>query len=159
MADDWRGLLTEYEFAVDLFERASRTLTRAMMTSSIPRDQIEVLVNAEAKARDATTAVRLRLINLWRATADDKVNDVKSLSAEVLGIAMQFSELDEDDRVLVSRMIQLVAAAPPSVQDEIGQKLAAPRKPSTQAELRDRVEEAIAYLEERAHGPSKARPQ
>jgi hypothetical protein len=144
---DWRALLNEYEYAVDLFERASRTLTRALITGSVPRDEIEILVDAEAKARDATGLARLHLVNLWRATAAGQLNDrIKPPSPEVLEIASQFSEFDDEDSVLIARLIQLVAAVPRSVQDEVGQKLTALPKPTTQAELRGRVEAVIAYI-------------
>ena len=150
MADDWRELLTEYEYAINLFERASRTLTRALVTSGVPRDEIEALVEAETRAREAAAAARLRLVNLWRASTDGQVNDWTRPSLEVLEIASQFSELDDEDRELITRLIQLVATAPRSVQDEVGQRLTAPPKPATQSELRGRVETVIAYLEEGA---------
>jgi hypothetical protein len=67
-------------------------------------------------------------------------------SPEVLEIASQFSEFDDEDSVLIARLIQLVAAVPRSVQDEVGQKLAALPRPTTQAELRGRVEAVIAYI-------------
>jgi hypothetical protein len=148
VADDWRALLEEYQYAVDLVERASRTLTRALVTDGLPRDEIEALIAAETKARDATAAARLRLVNLWRATADGHVNDGKKpLSAEVLEIASQFSQLDDEDRVLIARLLRGVAAASQSVQEEVRERLTAPPKPATQAELRARVEAVIAYLD------------
>ena len=148
MADNWRTLLAEYEYAVALLERASRTLTRALLTDGIPRDEIEALIEAETKARDATASARLRLVNLWRANAEAPVNDgMKPLSAEVLEIASQFSELDDEDRMLVARLIQGVAAVSQSVQDEVRERLTAPPKPTTQTELRGRVEAVIAYLD------------
>jgi hypothetical protein len=150
MADNWRTLLEEYEYAVALLTRASRTLTRALLTGGIPHDQIEALIEAEIKARDAIASARLRLVNLWRATADGHVDDgIKPLSAEVLEIASQFSELDKDDRVLITQLIQAVAAASPSVLDEVRERLGAPPKPTTQAKLRGRVEAVIAYLDGR----------
>ena len=153
MADerDWRELLTEYQYAITLFERASRTLTRALLTSGVPRDDIEALVEAEAKAREATASARMRLVDLWRATKDLQVSDwMKPLSPEVLEIARQFSELDEENSELIARLIQLVAAAPRSVHDEAGQRLMAPPQPTTAAEVRGRVEAVIAYIEGRA---------
>ena len=156
MADerDWRELLTEYQYAITLFERASRTLTRALLMSGAPRDDIEALVEAEAKAREATASARMRLVDLWRATADGQLSDwMKPLSPEVLEIAQQFSDLDEENGELIARLIQLVAAAPRSVHDEAGQRLMAPPQPTTQAELRGRVEAVIAYIEGRALEP------
>jgi hypothetical protein len=147
MAGDWRTLLSEYEYAVDLLERASRTLTRALVTDAVSREEIEALVDAEIKAREATASARLRLVDLWRATAHDQHNDgMEPLSPKVLEIASQLSELDDQDRVLVMRLIQLVAAAPRSVQDEVGQRLAAEPRPVTHDGLRGRVEAVIAYL-------------
>jgi hypothetical protein len=148
MADNWRTLLAEYEYAVDLLASASRTLTRALLTDGIPREEIEALIEAETKARDATASARLRLVNLWRATANGSVTDgMKPLSAEVLEIASQFVDLDDEDRVLIARLIQGVAAASQSVQDEVRERLTAPPKPTTQAELRWRVEAVVAYLD------------
>ena len=148
MAGDWRTLLTEYECAIALFERASRTLTRALVTGSVPRGEIEALIDAETKARDATALARLRLVNLWRATTDRQVDDgSQPLSPEVVAVMSQLSELDDEDRVLITQLIHLVAAAPRSVQDEVGQRLAAPPKPMSQAELRGRLEAVIAYLD------------
>jgi hypothetical protein len=152
VADNWRRLLEEYEYAVDLLGRASRVLTRALLTDGAPRDEIEALIEAETKARDATASARLRLVNLWRASGDGHVNDgMKPLSAEVLEIASQCSELDDEDRVLVVRLIQGVAAVSRSVQDEVRERLTAPPKPTTQAELRGRVEAVIAYLDSLEH--------
>jgi hypothetical protein len=90
-----------------LFERASRTLSRALVTSSVPRDEIDALVDAETKARDAT-AFSAPASNLWRASTDDQVNDgMKRPSPEVLEIARHFSELDDEDRGLITRLIHL----------------------------------------------------
>lgn len=148
MADDWRTLLEDYQYAVDLLEHASRTLTVALATDGASRDEIEALIEAETRARDATASARLRLVNLWRAAADRHVNGgTKPLSAEVLEIASQFSELDNEDRVLFARLIQGVAAASHSVQREVRERLTAPPKPTTQAELRGRVEAVLAYLD------------
>ena len=148
MVDNWRTLLEDYEYAVDLLERASRTLTRALLADRAPRDEIEALIEAEMKARDATASARLRLVNLWRATADGHANDgTKPLAAEVFEIASQFSELNDEDRVLIAQLIQGVAAASRSVQDEVRERLTASPKPTTQAELRGRVEAVIAYLD------------
>jgi hypothetical protein len=148
VADDWRALLEEYQYAVDLVERASRTLTRALLTDGLPRDEIEALIEAETKARHATAAARLRLVNLWRATADGHVSErMKPPSAEVLEIASQFSRLDDEDRVLIARLLRGVAAASQSVQDKVRERLTAPPMPATQAELRARVEAVIAYLD------------
>jgi hypothetical protein len=139
--------LEDYQYAVDLLERASRTLTRALLADGAPRDEIEALIEAETKARDATASARTRLVNLWRATADGHVNGMKPPSAEVLEIASQFSALDNEDRVLIARLIRRVAAAPRSVQDEVRERLTASPNPTTQAELRGRVEAVIAYLD------------
>jgi len=155
VTDHWRALLEEYQYAVDLLERASRILTRALLTDGAPRDEIEALIEAEAKARDATASARLRLVNLWRATGGGHVNDgMKPLSAEVLEIASQCSELDDEDRVLIARLIQGVAAVSRSVQHEVRERLTAPPKPTTQAELRGRVEAVIAYLDSLEHDRS-----
>jgi hypothetical protein len=148
VADNWRTLLEYYEYAVDLLERASRTLTRALLTDGAPRDEIEALIEAETKARDATASARLQLVNLWRATADGRgTDDMKLLSAEVLEIASQFSALDAEDRALIARLIQGAAAASRSVQDEVRHRLTANPSPTTRAELRARVAAAIAYLD------------
>ena len=88
------------------------------------------------------------MVNLWRATADGHVNDGKKpLSAEVLEIASQFSELGDEDRVLIVQLIRGVAAASQSVQEEVRERLRALPKPTTQAELRERLEALIAYLD------------
>ena len=151
MAGSWRTLLNEYEYAVDLLERGSRTLTQALVTDGVSREEIEALVDAEITAREATASARMRLVNLWRATAQGERNEgMNPPSPKVLEIASQLSELDDEDRVLVTRLIQLVAAAPRSVQDEVGQRLAAEPKPVTQAALRGRVEAMIAYLDDSA---------
>jgi hypothetical protein len=147
MSDDWRALLTEYEYAVDLLERASRTLTRALVTDSVPRDEIEALVDAEIAAREATASARLRLVNLWRATSSQPNHGINPPSSHVLEVLQRFSELNDEDRKLITRLIHLVAAAPRNVHDEVGQRLTAPPKPTTQAELRGRVEAVIAYLD------------
>jgi hypothetical protein len=148
VAENWRTLLEHYQHAVDLLERASRTLTRALSTEGVPRDEIEDLVEAETKARDAAAAARLRLINLWRATARGHGNvGMKPPSAEVLEIASQFSELDDEDRVLIARLIERMAAASRSIQHEVREKLTANPSPATRAELRARVEAVIAYLD------------
>lgn len=147
MSDDWRTRLEEYQHAVLLLARASHTLTRALLTDGTPRDAIEALLEAETKARDATTSARLRLVDFWRATANRRVDDgMKPRSAEVLELASQFSELDDGDRVLIARLIELVAATSRSVQDEVRERLTAPPKPTTEEELRGRVEAVIAYL-------------
>ena len=148
MTDDWRTRLEEYQYSVDLLARASRTLTRALLTDGTPRDEIEVLIEAETNARDATASARLRLVDLWRATANGHVEgEMKPLSAEVLEIASQCSDLDHEDRVLIARLIQVVAAASRSVQDEVRERLTAPPQPTTQTELRGRVEAVIAYVD------------
>jgi hypothetical protein len=157
MADDWRALLTEYAHATNLFERASRTLTRALVTSSVPRDEIEALVEAEAKARDAAALARLRLVNLWRATTSAEIDDgMAPLSSEALEIARQYNELDDQDRELITRLIHLAAASPRSVREDVSQRLIAPPKPKTQAELRGRVEAVIAYIDDLAREPGIA---
>lgn len=148
MADNWRTLLEQYQYGVDLLERASRTLTRALLTDAAPRDEIEALIEAETKARDATASARLQLVNLWRATADGRGNDgMKLLSTEVLEIASQFSALDDGDRALIARLIRGAAAASRSVQAEARERLTALPRPTTRAELGARVEAVIAYLD------------
>ena len=148
VANNWRALLEHYQYAVDLLERASRTLTRALVSDGAPREEIEALIEAETKARDATASARLQLVNLWRATADGHGTDgMKLLSAEVLEIASGFSALDDQDRALIARLIQGAAATPRSVQDEVRERLTASPNPTTRAELRGRVETVIAYLD------------
>jgi hypothetical protein len=150
VADHWRTLLEQYQYGVDLLERASRTLTRALLTDGAPRDEIEALIEAETKARDATASARLRLVNLWRATADGRGNDgMKLLSAEVLQIASQFSALDDGDRALIARLIQGAAAASRTVQGEARERLTALPRPTTRAELGARFEAVIDYLDSR----------
>jgi hypothetical protein len=77
---------------------------------------------------------------------------MKPPSAEVLEIASQFSQLDDEDRVLIARLLRGVAAASQSVQDKVRERLTAPPMPATQAELRARVEAVIAYLDSLEQG-------
>jgi hypothetical protein len=66
----WPSLLTDYEAAIAEFERASVELTAALAHRVTSRREFDSLLVAEARAREAVIVRRMRLINLWRATAE-----------------------------------------------------------------------------------------
>jgi len=65
---DWPALLTDYEAALDEFERTSKALTAALLQPGGPNGDRSALLAAEASARDVVVLTRMRLMNAWRDT-------------------------------------------------------------------------------------------
>jgi hypothetical protein len=63
---DWPALLTDYEAALEVFERVTKALTVAMLRPGGPNGDERALLAAEAAARDAVVMTRMRLMNAWR---------------------------------------------------------------------------------------------
>jgi len=146
-----RDLRHRYNAAYTAYQSCVQALTEVTMSGKRPSP--ELLAN-EAKALHELTEARGKLLAAlpeaqqndgavsvarpWRAT--------KAPSHELIEIESQFSDLTDQDREHIVRLIDLAAEAPPTVQVEVRQRLTAPPKPVTQAELRGRVEAAIAYV-------------
>ena len=69
--EDWPALLAAYEAAIADFSAISRALTSALVDSKSGPDDVQALLAAEARAKDAVTLARMRLVNLWRASQGD----------------------------------------------------------------------------------------
>jgi hypothetical protein len=68
---DWAKLLAEYEAAVEAFARVSRTLTAALIDGNASNDDVQELFAVESRHKDVVTLMRMRLLNLWRASQTD----------------------------------------------------------------------------------------
>jgi hypothetical protein len=66
--DDWSALQKAYEAAVDEFEPVSRALTAILLERNGLDPKYRALLAAEASARDAVIAARMRLLHFWRVT-------------------------------------------------------------------------------------------
>ena len=146
-----RDLRHRYNAAYTAYHGCVQALTEVTMSGKRPSP--DLLAN-EANALHELTESRGRLLAaLAEAQKDEGAVSVappwratKAPSHELIEIASQFSDLTDQDREHLVRLIDLAAEATPTVQVEIRQRLTAPPKPATQAELRGRVEAAIAYV-------------
>ena len=160
MLPEWRMPITEatlrdlrhrYNAAYTAYQSCVQALTEVTMSGKRPSP--DLLAN-EANALHELTESRGRLLAaLAEAQKDEGAVSVappwratKAPSHELIEIASQFSDLTDQDREHLVRLIDLAAEATPTVQVEVRQRLTAPPKPATQAELRGRVEAAIAYV-------------
>jgi hypothetical protein len=71
---DWPALLTDYEAALEEFERVTKALTAAMLAPGGPNDDHHSLLAAEAAARDAVVLTRMRLMSAWRDSTSADVH-------------------------------------------------------------------------------------
>ena len=63
---EWPILLTDYEGALEEFERVTEALTAALVDPNSAADDFSELFAAETRARDAVVLSRMRLMNAWR---------------------------------------------------------------------------------------------
>jgi len=146
-----RDLRHRYNAAYTAYQSCVQALTEVTMSGKRPSPELQA---NEARALHELTESRARLLAALAETEKDEGaarvarpwRATNSPSHELIEIASQFSELTDQDREHILTLIDLATEAPPTVQVEVRQRLTAPPKPVTQAELRGRVEAAIAYV-------------
>ncbi len=67
----WPALLADYETAVQEFAQVSRALTAALVDGKSSPEDVQALLAAEARTRDAVALMRMRLVNQWRSSQVD----------------------------------------------------------------------------------------
>ena len=65
-AGDWPALLTDYQAALDEFERVTKMLTLLLADRTSTPEDFRGVFAAEARARDVVVLTRMRLMNAWR---------------------------------------------------------------------------------------------
>jgi len=72
---DWPMLLTDYQSALDEFERVTRALTAALVDPNSAADDFSELFAAESRARHTVVLSRMRLVNAWRDSLQQPTAD------------------------------------------------------------------------------------
>ena len=65
-AEDWPALLTDYQAALDDFDRVTELMTLLLVDGTSTAEDFRGVFAAETKARDVVVLTRMRLINAWR---------------------------------------------------------------------------------------------
>jgi len=65
-AEDWPALLTDYQAALEDFERVTKILSLLLVDRTSTAEDFRGVFAAEAKARDVVMLTRMRLMNAWR---------------------------------------------------------------------------------------------
>jgi hypothetical protein len=68
---DWPALLTDYQTALEEFERVTKAVTAALVDRNSAAETFPELFAAESRARDAVILSRMRLVNAWRDSQPD----------------------------------------------------------------------------------------
>jgi hypothetical protein len=64
--EDWPALLTDYQAALEEFERVTKVLTLLLADRTTTPEDFRGVFAAEANARDVVILTRVRLMNAWR---------------------------------------------------------------------------------------------
>lgn len=67
----WPSLLTDYQSALENFERITKTLTLVLVDRTSSAEDVRRLIESESRARDLVILTRMRLMNAWREAQPD----------------------------------------------------------------------------------------
>lgn len=70
-AEDWPALLTDYQAALDNFDRVTKMLTLLLVDRTSTPEDFRGVFAAETRARDVVILTRMRLMNAWREDQPD----------------------------------------------------------------------------------------